>query len=68
MSRKDVLLRAAFDLLQRSSRMHLVEGACSINAHYDGADCDGFCLMEDIARELGIDSDQDPIPLDEEEV
>lgn len=61
--RKSVLLRAAYDLLKRSTQGHYVVEATSIHTHYDAADCDGYCLMEDIAYELGLDDDTDPIEL-----
>ena len=53
--RKVVLLRAAYDLLKKSEENFYVEEATSIIVHYDEADCDGHCLMEDIAMELGIE-------------
>jgi hypothetical protein len=28
-----------------------------VTAFYDDTDCDGYCLMEDIESELGIDGD-----------
>lgn len=62
--RKSVLLRAAYDLLTTADRAHFVEEAGSILTHYDNCDCDGSCLREDIAHELGIDSETDPLPLD----
>lgn len=52
--RKTVLLRAAYDLLQKASESYYVEETLSILIHYDGTECDGACLMEDIAIELGI--------------
>jgi len=54
-SRKDVLLRAAYDLLKKADNAHFVEQATEIVVHYDDADCDGQCLMTDIATELGIE-------------
>lgn len=64
-NRKDVLLRAAFDMLRRSiDSPYIIIETCEIETHYDGADCDGFCLMEDIAAELGIENDAKPIPLE----
>ena len=63
-NRKDVLLRAAFDMLRRSIDSPYIIETCEIETHYDGADCDGFCLMEDIAAELGIENDAKPIPLE----
>lgn len=63
MSRKDILLRAAYDLLKRASQDHFVREATSIQTRFDDANCDGYCLMEDIAAELGLDNDEQPIPL-----
>ena len=65
--RKDVLLRAAYDLLTRSEYSTFVEEASGIMVRYDEADCDGYCLRADIACELGIDTTEDPIPLEDEE-
>ena len=62
-TRKDILLRAAYDLLKRSTQHHYVQEATSIMSFYDDVNCDGYCLMEDIAAELDIDSDTNPIPL-----
>lgn len=61
--RAKILLRAAYDLLTRASRSHYVLEACSILTQYDGTDCDGECLRNDIAFELEIDEDSDPLPL-----
>ena len=55
--RKIVLLRAAYDLLKQADADHFVRQATEIIVHYDDADCDGYCLMEDIAAELGIEED-----------
>ena len=63
MDRKDILLRAAWDLLKRSTDDHFVRDATSIVTRYDDANCDGYCLMEDIANELELDDDAEPIPL-----
>ena len=52
-----VLLHAAYDLLKQAEEAHFVEQATEIVVHYDDADCDGFCLMEDIATELGIEDE-----------
>lgn len=61
--RKEILLRAAYDLLKRSTQDHFVQEATSILTRFDDADCDGYCLMKDIATELGLDDDTEPIPL-----
>jgi len=66
-NRKDVLLRAAYDLLKRSTQDHYVKEATSILTRLDDANCDGYCLMEDIAIELGLEDDAEPIPLGSED-
>jgi hypothetical protein len=53
--RKTILLRAAYDLLQQANSSHYVLQATDIIVHYDNAECDGACLMEDIAVELGLE-------------
>jgi hypothetical protein len=67
MNRKDILLRAAFDLIARSEMSSFVLAPGEVMVHYDDADCDGLCLKEDIANELGISVDEYPIDLDDEE-
>lgn len=65
--RARILLRAAYDLLKRSTQGYYVKEATSILVRYDEANCDGHCLMEDIASELELDDDTDPISLGKEE-
>ena len=65
--RRAILLRAAYDLLKRSTQTHYVCEATHIMTRFDDANCDGYCLMEDIATELGLDDDTEPIPLVEGE-
>ncbi len=65
--RKTILLRAAYDLLTKADRAFFTLPANSILTRYDDADCDGVCLREDIANELGIDASTDPIPTEDEE-
>jgi hypothetical protein len=55
--RKIILLRAAYDLLKKANEGPYVKNAMEITVHYDDADCDGACLMEDIASEIGIEED-----------
>ena len=50
--RKIVLLRAAYDLLKKQDQAPYVLNLLEETAFYDGTDCDGFCLMKDIATEL----------------
>lgn len=64
-NRKDILLRAAYDLIKRSTMATYTASAQSTMVHYDEADCDGLCLMEDILTELDLEGDPAPIPLAE---
>lgn len=61
--RKEILLRAAYDLLKRSTEPGYVQDAQSILVQYDGTDCDGLTLMEDIAIELDLPDNAKPLPL-----
>jgi hypothetical protein len=51
--RKVTLLRAAYDMLKKCRDSHYVISPMETTVFYDGADCDGSCLMDDIAIELG---------------
>lgn len=53
--RKTVLLRACYDMLKKQDKAGYVISPFETTVHYDDADCDGHCLMEDIALELEID-------------
>lgn len=66
-NRKEVLLRATYDILKRSAQSHYVVSALELAAHYDGTNCDGYCLMDDIMNELDLADDQMPIPLSEDQ-
>ena len=55
LDRKEVLLKAAYDLLKKQTESHYVLDLLEELVHYDGADCDGSCLMDDIAIELNIE-------------
>lgn len=63
MERKDILLRAAYDLIIRNDGFYHVKSAGETLIHYDDSDCDGLCLAVDIANELGLDLNEQPIPL-----
>ena len=52
--RKEILLKAAYDLLKQCENAHFVEDPMFITVNYDDAECDGSCLMQDIADELDI--------------
>ena len=65
--RRDILLRAAYDLLKRSTEGFYNQEATHILVNYDDANCDGHCLMDDIKYELDLADDEAPIPLKDEE-
>lgn len=55
MDRKEVLLRACYELFQKQIESPYVLNLLEETVHYDDYDCDGYCLMDDIAEELGIE-------------
>ena len=52
MDRKTVLLMACRDMLIKCRDSDFVESPMEITVHYDEADCDGSCLLDDIEVEL----------------
>lgn len=55
-ARKDELLHASMMFLSNlSESCH--EDAMGIMVEYDGTECDGYCLRQDIANELDVDLD-----------
>lgn len=48
--RKAILLKACLEFLTKQSESLLFE-----TVHYDGVDCDGFCLIDDIRDELNLE-------------
>jgi hypothetical protein len=54
--RKATLLRAALELLKKCDEGPYVKNALTETVFYDDAECDGMCLANDIAAELGEDS------------
>jgi hypothetical protein len=51
------LLKQAYKLLKKQDDADYVLNLLETEINYDNATCDGHCLMEDIADELGIDED-----------
>jgi len=47
-ARAQVLLQAALDILKKCDDSPYVENVMGVTAFWDGAECDGSCLMEDI--------------------
>ena len=46
--RAKVLLKATLDILRQCDNTSYVLNALEVTTFYDEAECDGFCLMEDI--------------------
>ena len=60
LKRADTLLKATYDLLDKQHGNYYVLNLLAETVYYDGAECDGNCLMEDIDAwmdERGIDHD-----------
>lgn len=53
--RKTVLLKAAYDFLNKLKEKSFAIEALSITTHYDGTECDGYCIADDIEAELELD-------------
>lgn len=54
LERAKVLLKACYDLLQKQEESHYVLNLLETTVYYDEADCDGYCLKNDIEEELGL--------------
>lgn len=65
--RKDILLRAAYDILKRCDDGPYVKDPLGVCARWDNANCDGGCLMEEIADLLGLEEGEPPIPLEDDD-
>jgi DNA-directed RNA polymerase alpha subunit len=59
--RKTVLLKACLTLFEKQNNSPYVLNLLSEIVHYDDADCDGYCLMEDIKGELCYQTDDTPL-------
>lgn len=55
MNRKEYLLRQVLKLFKQQKESCYVLNIEKMNIVYDGAECDGSCLCNDIMLELGID-------------
>lgn len=56
--RATVLLKAAHALLKKCDAGPYVANAMATTVFYDEAECDGFCLMEDIEAWLEFEATQ----------
>jgi hypothetical protein len=54
MDRKTVLLKACRDMLIKCRDSQYVLTPMETTVFYDDADCDGYCLLEDIEAELNV--------------
>lgn len=58
--RAKILLKAARNLLYKQKKAYFVLNLLEETVHYDGADCDGSCLIDDIDALLEeIDDEKD---------
>ena len=61
MGREHLLLKAAYQLLKQQDESCYVLNLLEETTIWDGTDCDGYCLMEEIQmvlRDEGIDPDE----------
>ncbi len=58
MDRREILLRATYDMLKKIKAQPYVTSPFETTVFYDEADCDGACLMEDIAIQLELRSEE----------
>lgn len=65
MDRKEYLLRQVLKMFKIQQNTPYVQSIEEMVIVYDGAECDGSCLCEDIMAELGIDDLDD---IEDEEV
>jgi hypothetical protein len=55
--RATVLLRATLEILNKCDEGPYVKDVLGVTAEYDGAECDGYCLKEDIEHYLEFGDD-----------
>ena len=65
--RKSILLRAAYDMLKKCDDSYYVISPMETTVFYDGADCDGSCLMGDIALLLHLELGTEPLSSEKQE-
>lgn len=54
-SRAITLLKACLDLLSKQDGSYYVLNMLMETVFYDGEECDGYCLMEDIRDFFGLE-------------
>lgn len=50
--RMEILLKATLDILKKQEASHYVLNVLETTAIWDYAECDGYCLMEEIEEVL----------------
>lgn len=60
-NRKDILLRACYDMLKIQDDSHITPSPLEIETFYDGVMCDGYCLKQDIETVLNLEEDTQPL-------
>ena len=55
--RKVTLLKACAALLSKQKDSNYVLNLLEETVYYDDADCDGYCLLDDIKAELGLEEE-----------
>lgn len=56
-----VLLKATLEILRKADEGPYVQDVLALTAHYDGTECDGACLMQDIDDFLsGLPESEEP--------
>lgn len=58
--RRDVLLRAAYEMLQKCIHARYVVSPAEVTVFYDDAECDGHCLLDDIRSEIENPNENQP--------
>jgi hypothetical protein len=53
--RREVLLKAAYDMIDKLIESPIVLECAGETVFYDGVECDGYCLRDELAHELGIE-------------
>ena len=66
LERANELLRATWDILTRCDDSPVVLDVSEVQARYDGTNCDGRCLKDDIGCYLDLSWDTEPKELDSE--
>ena len=54
-NRAKTLLKATYDILKKCDESYYVLDVLEQTAVWDGCECDGYCLMEEIEDLLGIE-------------